>query len=81
MADKDIKRINLTLPIWMIEEVDTYAAHLGITRTSMVIFMINQYLTNTKIIDTSEKLNKMIDIKGLTDVMNDFASKYGTSAK
>lgn len=40
------KRINVDIPIWMIESLDKEAARLGVTRQSIVKFWLAERLEN-----------------------------------
>jgi len=38
------KRVNVDFPVWMVEKLDVEASRLGVTRQSLIKFVINEHL-------------------------------------
>ena len=41
------KRVNVDFPVWMVEKLDAEASKLGVTRQSLIKFVINEHLSRT----------------------------------
>ena len=39
------KRVNVDFPVWMVEKLDVEASRLGVTRQSLIKFVINEHLS------------------------------------
>jgi len=44
---REIRRINVDFPAWMVEAMDEKAAHLGVSRQAFIKFVMNSHLNNS----------------------------------
>lgn len=58
-GDIEFKRVNLNLPVHIIEKVKTYANELGINSTSAYIVLLNQALDQRATVDFLPLLGTM----------------------
>ena len=45
--DQEHKRVNVDLPVWMVESLDREAKRLGVTRQSVIKFWLDRQLEKT----------------------------------
>jgi len=41
---RDIQRINVDFPVWMVAAMDQEATHLGVSRQALIKFIVNSHL-------------------------------------
>ena len=56
MAKKETTRLNINLPVELIERVDNYADNMAINRTSAVAVLLSMALDNQRAMNTLEEL-------------------------
>lgn len=56
MAKKETARLNINLPVELIEKVDNYADNMAINRTSAVAVLLSMALDSQRTINTLEQL-------------------------
>ena len=44
---REIKRINVDFPAWMVAAMDEEATHLGVSRQALIKFVMNSHLRNS----------------------------------
>jgi len=54
------RRVNVDLPIWMIEQLDQHAKMIGVTRQSMIKFWLSEKIEG-------KKQNKSVELTPTTD--------------
>lgn len=58
---RDLKRINLNLSVDLLEQIDNYAARIGVTRSSAVSILVSQTLEQQRTMTDLAKLVKMYE--------------------
>lgn len=60
---RELKRINLNLSVDLLEKIDSYAARVGVTRSSAVSILISQTLEQQQTISDLGKLIQMYEME------------------
>lgn len=55
-SDVELKRINILVPMWLIDKVDLYAKTMNLSRTGAVCSIFNEYF---KQVDTLGQLSEL----------------------
>lgn len=64
---REVKRINMNMPIETLERVDEYAESMTISRTSAILVLLNMALDSRKAVDDLSELVKMAKSQVKTD--------------
>lgn len=56
---RDLTRVTVNLKSELVEQIDSYADELGLTRTSAVAVLLSQAINNQKVIDNMGDLIKV----------------------
>lgn len=59
MTKKEFNRININVPVQLLDRIDEYALKNGLNRTTAILVLCNQSLNNELIID---KLPQLLEI-------------------
>lgn len=54
----ETKRININIPVKILDKIDVYAEEMGLTRTSAIVVLLNN------------GMNQEVTIKTMTDMVN-----------
>ena len=46
-SGREIQRINVDFPAWMVTAMDKEATHLGVSRQALIKFIVNSHLRNS----------------------------------
>lgn len=60
MANREVRRININIPVDALEKIDEYADKMCVNRTSAILFLVNQSLDAQKNMNTMEELLKAV---------------------
>ena len=57
---REVKRINISVPLDTLDRLDDYADRMSINRTSAILVLVNQALDAQKGINTLDELLRMV---------------------
>ena len=57
---REVKRININVPLDTLDRLDDYADRMSINRTSAILVLVNQALDAQKGINTLDELLRMV---------------------
>ena len=62
---KEIKRINMNMPVETLKRVDEYADSMTISRTSAILVLLNQALDSKQAISDFSKIVEVAKMQGI----------------
>lgn len=62
---KEVKRINMNMPVETLKRVDEYADSMTISRTSAILVLLNQALDSKQAISDFSKIVEVAKMQGI----------------